>query len=83
MVARLGNFSSNHQLKSVNCLCPEPKAAYAAIGSTSFSILRVSAFCRDPAFAELRDDPAFKAQLARMKKLINAERAKLKMAPLP
>ena len=38
---------------------------------------------RDPAFAELRDDPDFKAQLARMKKLINAERAKLKMAPLP
>jgi tetratricopeptide (TPR) repeat protein len=38
---------------------------------------------RDPAFAELRDDPDFKAQLARMKKLINAERAKLNMAPLP
>ena len=38
---------------------------------------------RDPAFAELQGDPAFIAQLARMKKLINAERAKLKMAPLP
>ncbi len=38
---------------------------------------------RDPAFADLRDDPDFKAQLARMKKLINAERAKLDMAPLP
>ena len=38
---------------------------------------------RDPAFAELRDDPDFKAQLARMKKLINAERGKLNMAPLP
>jgi len=38
---------------------------------------------RDPAFAELRDDPDFKAQLARMIKLINAERAKLNMAPLP
>jgi TolB-like protein len=38
---------------------------------------------RDPPFAELRNDPAFKAQLDRMKKLINIERAKLKMAPLP
>jgi hypothetical protein len=38
---------------------------------------------RDPAFAELRGDPAFKAQLVRMTTLINAERAKLKMAPLP
>ena len=38
---------------------------------------------RDPALADLRDDPAFKAQLVRMKKLINAERAKLRMAPLP
>ena len=38
---------------------------------------------RDPALADLRDDPDFKAQLFRMKKLINAERAKLKMAPLP
>ena len=38
---------------------------------------------RDPALADLRDDPDFKAQLVRMKKLINAERAKLKMAPLP
>ena len=38
---------------------------------------------RDPAFAELRGDPAFKTQLARMITLINAERAKLNMAPLP
>ncbi len=38
---------------------------------------------RDPAFAELRDEPAFQAQLARMKTFINIERAKLKMAPLP
>ncbi len=38
---------------------------------------------RDPAFAELQGDPAFKAQLARMIKLINIERAKLKMGPLP
>jgi TolB-like protein/Tfp pilus assembly protein PilF len=38
---------------------------------------------RDPAFAELRDDPEFKAQNARMITLINIERAKLNMAPLP
>ncbi len=38
---------------------------------------------RDPAFADLRDDPAFQAQVARMIGLINAERAKLDMAPLP
>jgi len=44
---------------------------------------RDSLLGRDPAFAELRGDPAFQAQLARMKKLIDAERTKLKMAPLP
>jgi tetratricopeptide (TPR) repeat protein len=38
---------------------------------------------RDPAFAALDDDPEFKAQNARMIKLINIERAKLGMAPLP
>ena len=38
---------------------------------------------RDPAFAELHDDPAFKAQVTRMTELINIERAKLDMAPLP
>jgi len=36
----------------------------------------------DPAFAALRDDPAFQAQAARNLDLINAERAKLDMAPL-
>jgi len=44
---------------------------------------RDSLLGRDPAFAELRGNPAFQAQLARMKKLIDAERTKLKMAPLP
>ena len=38
---------------------------------------------RDPAFAELHDDPDFKALLVRMTELINIERAKLAMAPLP
>ncbi len=37
---------------------------------------------RDPAFAELQGDPAFKAQLTRLTELINIERAKLDMAPL-
>jgi tetratricopeptide (TPR) repeat protein len=38
---------------------------------------------RDPAFAALLDDPEFKAQNARMITLINIERAKLELAPLP
>jgi hypothetical protein len=38
---------------------------------------------RNPAFAGMKDDPSFKAQNVRMIKLINIERAKLKMAPLP
>ncbi len=38
---------------------------------------------RDPAFAELRDDPGFQAQVVRMVELINAERDKLGMKPLP
>jgi TolB-like protein/Tfp pilus assembly protein PilF len=37
---------------------------------------------RNPAFAGMKDDPSFKAQNVRMIKLINIERAKLKMAPL-
>jgi TolB-like protein/Tfp pilus assembly protein PilF len=37
----------------------------------------------DPAFAELQADPAFQAQIRRMIELINLERAKLDMAPLP
>jgi TolB-like protein len=38
---------------------------------------------RDPAFAELHGDPAFQAQVSRMIDLINIERAKLGMEPLP
>jgi TolB-like protein len=38
---------------------------------------------QDPAFAELRDDPAFQAQIRRMIELINVERARLDMTPLP
>jgi hypothetical protein len=38
---------------------------------------------QDPAFAELHDNPAFQAQIRRMIELINIERAKLDMAPLP
>ena len=38
---------------------------------------------RDPAFAELLGDAAFQAQVTRMTELINIERAKLGMAPLP
>jgi hypothetical protein len=38
---------------------------------------------REPAFAELQADPDFQAQVTRMTALINTERAKLGMAPLP
>lgn len=38
---------------------------------------------RDPACSELTDDPAFQAQVERMIELINAERAKLDLEPLP
>lgn len=38
---------------------------------------------RDPAFAELADDPDFQAQVDHMIDLINAERAKLDLEPLP
>lgn len=37
---------------------------------------------RDPAFAELEDDPGFQGQVERMTDLINAERDKLGMEPL-
>lgn len=37
---------------------------------------------QDPAFAGLADDPDFRAQVDRMIELINAERAKLDLAPL-
>ncbi|WP_376694845.1 TPR end-of-group domain-containing protein [Wenzhouxiangella sp. EGI_FJ10305] len=37
---------------------------------------------RDPAFAELADDPDFQAQVDRMIELINAERSKLDLEPL-
>lgn len=37
----------------------------------------------DPAFAALREDPAFQAQVVRNIDLINAERAQLDMEPLP
>lgn len=38
---------------------------------------------RDPAFAELAEDPDFQAQVERMTDLINAEREKLDLEPLP
>jgi hypothetical protein len=37
----------------------------------------------EPSFADLHDDPVFQAQVARMTDLINIERAKLDMEPLP
>jgi TolB-like protein/Tfp pilus assembly protein PilF len=45
--------------------------------------VRTPLLALEPAFAELQGDPAFQAQVARMTGLINTERAKLGMAPLP
>jgi TolB-like protein/Tfp pilus assembly protein PilF len=64
-------------------LADERAAALKALTQAIDLGVRDPLLDRDPAFAELRDDPAFKAQLTRMTALINIERAKLGMAPLP
>ena len=57
-------------------------AALAALTQAIDLGMRDPLLDRVPAFADLRDDPAFQAQVTRMIELINAERAKLDMAPL-
>jgi TolB-like protein/Tfp pilus assembly protein PilF len=64
-------------------LADERAAALKALTKAIDLGVRDSLLGRDPAFAELRDDPEFKAQNARMITLINIERAKLGMAALP
>ena len=64
-------------------LADERAAALKALTQAIDLGFRDPLLARDPAFAELRDDPEFKAQNARMIALINIERAKLDMAPLP
>jgi TolB-like protein len=64
-------------------LAGERAAALAALTQAIDLGVRDPLLGRDPAFAELHDEPAFKAQLTRMTGLINIERAKLGMAPLP
>ncbi len=64
-------------------LADERAAALKALTQAIDLGLRDPLLGRDPAFAELRDDLEFKAQNARMVSLINIERAKLNMAPLP
>jgi TolB-like protein len=64
-------------------LADERAAALKALTQAIDLGVRDPLLRRDPAFAELGDDPEFKAQNARMITLINIERAKLGMAPLP
>ena len=64
-------------------LADEHAAALKALTQAIDLGVRDPLLGRDPAFTELRDDPEFKAQNARMITLINVERAKLGMAPLP
>jgi hypothetical protein len=59
------------------------KEALAALAEAIDLGYRNPLFGIDPTFAELRDDPDFQAQVARVIKLINIERAKLDMEPLP
>ena len=63
-------------------LAGERAAALAALTQAIDLGIRDPLLGRDPAFADLRDDAAFQAQVTRMIELINAERAKLDMAPL-
>jgi TolB-like protein/Flp pilus assembly protein TadD len=64
-------------------LAGERAAALAALTRAIDLGWRDPLLDREPAFAELHDDPAFQAQLSRIIDLINIERAKLGMEPLP
>jgi TolB-like protein/Tfp pilus assembly protein PilF len=64
-------------------LAGERAAALAALAEAIDQGYRDPLLGIDPSFAALRDDPAFQAQVQRMTGLINAERAKLSMKPLP
>ena len=63
-------------------LAGERAAALSALTQAIDLGMRDPLLGRDPALADLRDDAAFQAQVTRMIELINAERAKLDMAPL-
>ncbi|NGX15841.1 hypothetical protein [Wenzhouxiangella sp. XN24] len=64
-------------------LAGERAAALAALAVAIDRGTRNPLLGRDPAFVELHDDPAFQAQVSRMIDLINIERDKLEMGPLP
>jgi hypothetical protein len=64
-------------------LAGEPAQALTALAQAIDRGVRSPLLVREPAFSELQGDPAFQAQVVRMIGLINAERAKLGMAPLP
>jgi TolB-like protein len=64
-------------------LAGERAAALAALTEAIDLGYRDLRLDREPAFAGLHDDAAFQAQVSRMIDLINAEREKLGMEPLP
>jgi hypothetical protein len=66
-----------------SALSGERAAALKALTQAIDLGVRDPLLARDPAFAGLLDDSEFKAQNARMISLINVERAKLELAPLP
>jgi TolB-like protein len=66
-----------------HALSGEHAASLTALTEAIDHGLRDPMLGKDPAFAELQDDPAFQTQISRMIELINAERAKLGMGPLP
>ena len=64
-------------------LAGEREAALAKVTEAIDLGYRNPLLARDPAFAPLAEDPAFQAQAQRNRDLIDAERAKLGLEPLP
>jgi TolB-like protein/Tfp pilus assembly protein PilF len=63
-------------------LSNEREAALAALKEAIDAGFRDPFLAHDPAFEALHDDPEFRAQVERIRELINIERAKLGMEPL-
>ncbi len=64
-------------------LAGQPAQALTAITQAIDRGVRNPLLAREPAFADLQGDPAFQTQVTRMTGLINIDRAKLGLAPLP
>ncbi len=68
---------------SYYALSGDPDAALAGLAKAIDAGWRDPLLARDPVWEPLHRDPDFQAQVSRMAGLINAERAKLGMRPLP